>query len=170
MMPLRYTDRLPKRTRMRQRFTGDVLIPTTNSNLHQEAIRRTLAHRAGDAPDANAIAEAALSTWRQVEVRLTPVIGERGVDVLLGRTLHLTSAVFPWLSFAGNQGDRTATLSYFRTCLAGSQTNIAIEASYALLTNFVNLLATLIGESLTERLLSPVWVPPLPVSEKETPS
>lgn len=146
------------------------MIPTTDSNFHQEAIRRTLALRAGDTPDANAIAEATLSTWRQVEVRLTPVIGERGVDVLLDRTLHLTSAVFPWLAFAGNQEDRTAALSYVRTCLAGNQTNIAMEASYTLLMNFVNLLMTLIGESLTERLLSPVWVPPLPASEQETPS
>jgi len=142
---------------------------TTDSSLHREAIRRTLAHHAGNFPDANAIAEATLSTWLQVEIRLKPVIGERGINVLLGRTLHLTSAVFPWPDFAGNQEDSAAVLAYVKTCLAESQTAIATEASYTLLTNFVELLATLIGESLTERLLSPVWVPPLPGSEKERP-
>lgn len=141
-------------------------MPKTNS----DAIRRTLAHYAGDTPDAEAIAQATLSTWREVAVRLSPVIGVRGVDVLLDRSLYLTSRVFPWLAITGEQVESASVLAILRTRLAGSKTNTAKEASYVLLTTFVELLITLIGKSLTERLLSSVWAPPLPTSEKETPS
>jgi hypothetical protein len=51
---------------------------------------------------------------------------------------------------------------------ADQETNAAAEASYTLMVTFVELLTTLIGESLTERLLSPVWALPSPASEKET--
>ena len=51
---------------------------------------------AGEAPDASAIAEATLNTWRQVAARLAPVIGARGVDALFSRSLHVTSQDLPW--------------------------------------------------------------------------
>ncbi len=41
--------------------------------MHHETIRRTLVQGAGDAPNSNSIAEATLSTWHQVAVRLGAV-------------------------------------------------------------------------------------------------
>lgn len=142
--------------------------PTTDRILSQEAIRKTLAHRAGGASDASAIAEATVTIWQQVAVSLSPIIGAGGVDVLTGRAVHLTSGAFPCLADAGLQGDSATLLAGVKNRLAGSQSNIAEEASLALFTNFVELLTTLIGESLTARFLSTVWVPPLSTSEKET--
>ena len=116
---------------------GGISMPTTDSDLHREAIRRTLAHRAGDTPDASAVAEATLIIWHQMAARLAPVIGARGVDVLFSRSLHLTSNVFPWLAISGINGDSVALLASLKTRLAGSETDTAAEASYALLTTFV---------------------------------
>jgi hypothetical protein len=45
-------------------------------------------------------------------------------------------------------------------CLTGQLASTAAEASYMLLLTFTELLATLIGESLTTRILAPVWAPP----------
>jgi hypothetical protein len=53
-------------------------------------------------------------------------------------------------------------------CLASQHTAAAAEAVYALLLTFTELLATLIGESLTERLLAPVWARPSLPSDQET--
>lgn len=142
-------------------------MPTTDNDQHREAIRRTLVQRAGDAPDTSAVAEALLSTWRQIATRLAPVIGARGVDAIFRRSLHLTSNVFPWLATAGEQADSTAPLIRFRACLEASEPAAAAEASYALLVTFTELLATLIGESLTDRLLSPVWTPQPTVSDSD---
>ena len=135
--------------------------------MHFETIRSTLANRAGDAPDSKAIAEATLSTWHHVADRLVPVIGPRGVDALFNRSLNVTCKTFPWLAIAGNDGNGAAQLAALRLRLAGREPDIAAEASYVLLVTFTVLLANLIGESLTERLLEPVWKLP-PANSEET--
>ena len=142
-------------------------MPTKDIGMQREAIRRTLTSHAGDIPDANAIAEATLSIWHKMAAQLLPMIGTRGVDVLLNRSLYLTGTVSPLLANSVDQGDRATVLANIKTRLAGSQTNTAAEASYTLLTTFSELLISLIGESLTERLLGPVWLPQLPATEKE---
>jgi hypothetical protein len=140
----------------------------TAAALRHEAIGTLLAQRAGKSPDAQAIARATGGIWPEVAARLAPVIGARGVDVLFARALHQTSTAFPWLQIAGDHGSGVAALDTLRTCLAGQETTAAAKASHALLMNFTELLATLIGESLTDRLLGPVWAPLLTASEQET--
>lgn len=142
-------------------------MPTTQNDRRRAAIQTTLAHRAGDAPDARAIAEAALATWHQMSSRLAPVIGVRGGDVLFARALHLTKTSFPWLAMAEGQADHTALLAGLQARLAGQETAAATEAATTLLVTFAEILASLIGESLTERLLGPVWVPTPPEPEQE---
>jgi hypothetical protein len=127
-----------------------------------------LARRAGKSPDAKAIAAAAADTWPQVTAQLAPVIGARGVDVLFRRALHLTSTAFPWLQLSGDHERGVAVLESLATRLAGQEASSASEASRALLVTFTELLATLIGESLTERLLGPVWAPPSTAPQQET--
>lgn len=141
---------------------------TTSNDRYHEAIRGTLAQGAGDSPDATAIAEAALDTWRRVADRLTPVIGARGVDALFSRSLHVTSKTFPWLAVAGDDGSHAALLTGLKARLADQETAAAAEASHALLVNFTELLATLIGASLTGRLLAPVWLLSPPEPEQES--
>jgi len=133
---------------------------TGNDKLLREVIRMTLTQRAGALPDANATAEATASTWRMMATQLSPVIGTRGLDVLFNRALHQTSAVFPWLAVAVDRGGSASPLPSLMVCLTGQQTAVATEAGYTLLLTFTELLATLIGESLTTRLLAPVWAPP----------
>ena len=140
---------------------------TTYGEPWREAIRIALAHRAGDAPDPSAAAEAIISTWSQMADLLTPVIGVRGVDVIFRRSLHLTGTPFPWLAFGEEHGESAALLASLKACLAGQDADDAAEAGYTLLATFIELLTTLIGESLTERLLNPVWASPSPLSEQE---
>jgi hypothetical protein len=135
-------------------------MPETAPNLLRESIRTRLALRAGSVPGANATAEAAAATWRLVAIQLTPVIGARGLDVLFSRALHQTSTAFPWLAVAVDRGGRADPLPSLMACLAGQPAAAAAEASYALLLTFAELLAMLIGKSLTERLLAPVWTSP----------
>jgi hypothetical protein len=140
---------------------------TTDRGLWREAIRITLAHRAGDAPDASAIAEATISTWSQVSVLLIPVIGMQGVDAIFRRSLYISRISFSWLVFGEEQKESAALLVTLKARLAGRDADDAAEAGYTLLLNFIELLITLIGESLTERMLSPVWAFPASASEQE---
>jgi hypothetical protein len=143
-------------------------MPATDN--YRETIRILLAERAGDAPDASAIAEATINTWRQVASQILPVIGAGGVDVLFNRSLHLTCTAFPWLTILGDHRDSAVLLASLKERLAGREPDAAAEASYTLLVTFVEQLMSMIGESLTERLLSTVWEPPLPPSEQENES
>jgi hypothetical protein len=141
---------------------------STKAELWRETIRNTLALQAGDAPDASAVAEATTNAWRQVTVLLTPVIGARGVDVIFRRSLYLTSKSFPWLAFGEEHGGSAVLLVNLKARMSNRDAEIAIEASCALVATFIELLTTLIGESLTERLVRPVWAFPSPPSEPET--
>ena len=132
-----------------------------------EAIRNTLARCAGETPDSSAIAEAALATWSRVADRLELVIGLRGVDALFNRALHVTGKTYPWLTTAAVDENGAAQLTGLRLRLAGREAVEAEEASYVLLMTFTVLLANLIGESLTKRLLAPVWSLPSAGQEGE---
>ena len=143
---------------------------TTNRELWRDAIQRTLAHRAGDVPDASAVSEATASAWRQVDALLTPLIGANGVDVIFRRALSLTSKVFPWLAIGEEHGDSSALLVSLKVQLAGRDTATVTEVACTLMVTFIELLSTLIGESLTERIVSSIWASPLPPSEQETES
>ena len=145
-----------------------------------EAIRSTLLRWAGDAPDSSAIAEAALMTWSRVSGRLEPVIGMRGVDALFDRAMHLTCKTYPWLAASATEDDEVApgvtpvvpaltNLMILRLRLADREPELAEEAGYILLVTFTALLANLIGESLTQRLLAPVWSPPRANPEEMSP-
>jgi hypothetical protein len=145
-------------------------MPTTNSHPLRETIRTTLGQRAGSHPDANATSEATAATWRLVETQLAPVIGARGLDVLFRRALHQATTAFPWLAVAVDRGGSDGPLPSLMACLATQHRATAAEAACALLLTFAELLAALIGESLTERLLAPVWARPSLPSEQGTAS
>jgi hypothetical protein len=143
-----------------RRISETTDIPMGDGNPLCEVIRTTLGQRAGRLPDANATAETTAVTWRLVAAQLTPVIGARGLDVLFSRALHQTSVEFPWLAAAVDRGGSASPLPSLMACLAGQPASGAADASYMLLLSFTELLAALIGESLTTRLLAPVWAAP----------
>jgi len=138
--------------------------------MHREVIERALARRAGKAPDARAVAEASISTWRQVTEQLAPVIGERGVDALVGRSLHVSSKTYPWLAIAASEEKGASRLDRLQSRLIDRDPAAAAEASALLLLTFATLLATMIGEALTERLLEPVWGSPEEGAQQENAS
>lgn len=143
-------------------------VSTRNKEPGPEDLHRAMEHQTESALDAGAVAKSTIQTLRQVNVTLTPVIGEVGVNVLFKRSLHLTSRTFPWLTIAENHGDTGDFLASLGARLAGRDTNEAVEASSALLAGFTELLANLIGDSLVETLLGSFSASLPPSSKQET--
>ena len=132
-------------------------MPTTaGTPSPREAFRNTLARRVGHPPDARAVAEASLAIWHRIAAELAPVIGVRGMDALFGRALHLASREFPWLGQPLVDELRTDPMASGCGRLQVRDGTAALEAAAALLATFTDLLATLIGNTLCERLLAPV--------------
>ena len=123
-------------------------------------IHASLAQLAAHGANVGEIADAAVATWRTVDAVLSPIIGQGGVTALYKRSLYLSRGDHPWLAAAAEdvlQPDDFATL---HRALAKQTSVNAAAANGALLTTFSDLLTSLIGASLTERLLQSVWSHP----------
>jgi hypothetical protein len=131
-------------------------VAPTGHTMQDDPSRRpsTVVHLQG--ADTRLVADAALSTWRQIEDTLSPIIGQRGVIALFRRSQHLTSATCAWLP---NGASDTQPLTDLHAALSQQAPAEARAAQAALLQNFIDVLSKLIGAALTDRLLQPVLEP-----------
>jgi hypothetical protein len=107
--------------------------------------------------------------WQEIDEVLYPVVGHRGVAALYQRSLTIAAAARPWLA-PPSAGPRSALdTASLHAALLGQDADQAIAGGDALLGSFRTLLASLLGASLTERLLRPVWAHaahPTPAQDK----
>ena len=106
------------------------------------------------------LSTAAIATWRGLESTLVPLVGHRGYVALLGRSLHLVRQAHPWLPPGpGPSGAAGDLLMALQTALAGQAAGTCAAAHAAMVEAFCEVLASLIGGPLTERVLRPVGSP-----------
>ncbi len=123
-------------------------------------MQEPLIHRVEDETSAAQIATAVIAIWEEVDDALTPFVGPLGLVALYRRTVHLAAVQHPWLTGrdAGVLTDTDPAL--LKSVLAQRSGAEAAAAGNAFLNTFHELLASLIGPSLTARLLRSVWQPP----------
>jgi hypothetical protein len=118
-----------------------------------------LASRVQDEGSAAQIAAACGALWQEIDAVLTPIIGPRGVAALGQRSLHLASTAYPWLAARQPGSPDVLDSALLASMLAQRSSDDAAIAGEAFLQTFRDLLTSLIGGSLTERLLRTVWGP-----------
>jgi len=106
---------------------------------------------------ATAVADAVAETWRAVDDALAPIIGKRGMAVLYTRSIYVTATAHPSLSSLRTDIRGAIDLPALSAVLAQQDCAAAVAVGDALLQAFADLLATLVGAPLAERLLDPVW-------------
>lgn len=121
-----------------------------------EKMQSSLAKRAAAGWDSGSIAASIVSVWRDIDAALAPVIGQRGVAALFSRTLHLIRQDYPWLTAGLESTADAMDFTALQSSLSQRTSANAVAANGALLQKFLEQLASLIGESLTERLLRAV--------------
>ena len=121
----------------------------------------TLAQRAAEGVDATQIADAVVQAWKNIDAALAPIIGKGSVAVLYLRSLHLIEPAHAWLASMHPTEPTAVDLDALKSILAQQDSATAAAAGGALLQTFYELLASLVGPSLTERLLHSVWENPL---------
>ncbi len=121
-----------------------------------------LAGRVQDDASSEQIAAACGALWTELDAVLSPIIGPRGVTALGQRSLHLASAVHPWLAARQPGGPATLDSATLVALLSQRSSDDAAAAADTILQIFHGLLTRLIGGSLTERLLRGAWGPPEP--------
>jgi len=125
---------------------------------------------AQDAADSRPVADAVVSLWTRIDLVLHPIVGHRGVAALYQRSLKLTSPAHPWLA-VGVPGLLAEVDTEALHALLMRQTAAeAAEAGNAMFLEFRGLLASLVGSSLTHRLLRGIWGPPSAITPAQDPS
>ena len=107
------------------------------------------------------VAAAVLAVWRAVDEALVPILGRAGVAAMYHRSLVVSGRAHPCLP-APAPSDVTPDLAALQAALAAHDEATAIAAGAALLDSFHDLLASLVGASVTDRLLAPVLESPVP--------
>ena len=106
------------------------------------------------------ISQTAVDIWTLIDEALTPIIGVRGVAALHGRSLFLTAHAFPWIGTRRDGVQMAMDLESLRLALASQTASDALHGATALFDAFNDLLASMVGTALTERLLRTVWDTP----------
>ena len=127
-------------------------------NQQSRRIVSALARRVETGADAQQIAEAIVSTWREIDTALSPVLGQHAVELLYQRSICLAARSRPWLTDICENG-RTLEPAALRSAFAQQSTDSAAAGAYELLQAFLGMLASLVGLPLTERLLRFVCAP-----------
>lgn len=130
------------------------------TTLESSRIVTALGRRSGSGGDVHPVADAVVSLWRDIELQLIPIIGPRGVAALHRRSLFLTAREYSWLSIASDGTAPTMDLDSLRHMLHLQDATAALAAAGAHFLTFHDLLTTMVGPALTERLLRDVWDPP----------
>ncbi len=123
-------------------------------------MQEPLTRRVGSDADAGQIAAAVLTIWEEIDDALTPIFGPQGLVALYRRTVHLAAAQHPWLA-GRDEGVLTETdPAVLKSVLSRRSSAQAATGGSAFLNTFHEVLASLIGPSLTARLLRSVWDSP----------
>lgn len=124
-----------------------------------EAIQFGLAKQIDKSADVNAVTDTMVTLCQQVAQRVDPIIGMHGTEVIFNRSIKLTGQDYPWLVLPDKQSNSADKIHDFLKAFEYKHANQVSSASYRLLLTFSQILIDLIGESLTSRLLNPVFIP-----------
>lgn len=136
----------------------------------KDVIRSALTRAVGSGTSAKPVADVAHTHWQDVVSSLEPVIGASGVQALYERCLHLQRIPAHEPASSALPTAHAPSFLAARHHLETQAPADALEAAVAFFGGFTALLSSLIGATLTTRLLKPVWADgytdPAPESER----
>jgi hypothetical protein len=140
-------------------------------NQTSSRILATLAVRTRNGTGEGGTATGVVEICEDIGAALTPIIGSRGVAALYKRSLYLTAQAHPALLGLQEQVLAEMDPSPLMTALTPLSDAEAARVGGALLIAFYELIGSLVGPSLTERLLRSLWDRPLsdPPASEPTP-
>jgi hypothetical protein len=121
-------------------------------NLQRRRIIRNLI-----TPHTEKIADVAIILWEQMATQIILIVGEGGFNSLYARSVFLTQSTFPWLSADSPSPQTGQRFGELKKSFEGQTPVQVAEANSLLLITFTDILASLIGEQLTNSILRSAW-------------
>ena len=134
--------------------------------MRSELIQSALGEGAAEGADSKAVAGGAVRALTLLLKELQPLVGELALRALYVRSLHLARSSFERPS-AGDLERPDELLAPLHRDLVSRAPGEARGAAQALLLALANLLVSLIGEPLTDRLLHKAWGIPPPAKSSQ---
>ena len=103
------------------------------------------------------IPDAAVLVWERMADQIISIVGEGGFNTLYSRSLILTQSSYFWLEFDPHTTQTGPRFAELKMCLERQTPEHARAANLLLLITFTDILASLIGEQLTTRILHLAW-------------
>lgn len=123
----------------------------TEHLLRQQLIRGLIAE-----PPENVVS-VAIGLWEQLSGQIVAIVGQGGFDSLYARSLFLSQSTFPWLGASALAAQTGRGFADLKISFEGQTPAQAAAANSLLLFTFTDILAALIGEQLTSRILRSAW-------------
>ncbi len=117
-----------------------------------------LAQRIAPNADTSQIADAVVATWREIDAALVPIIGSRGLAALYKRSIHCSAQAHPWLRIEHDAALAVVDFTELIPLLRQQDSITAMAGAAMLFSTFHQLLSSVVGSALTERLMRPVWI------------
>ena len=142
-------------------------MPPRKERQQKDCLHDSIQRVLGNETDVDAVAAATVRAVDSLLGELKPLVGGLATSALYARSLHLANASFERPDAAPQKPQED--FSSLRNDLSARSIEDARRASHALLCALVDLLASLIGNSLTDRLLRSAWgIPNAGHSPEET--
>jgi hypothetical protein len=103
------------------------------------------------------VADTAIVLWAQMAAKIISIVGEGGFNSLYARSLFLATSHHAWLASGALSPQTGQRFSELKKCLEGQTPALAVAGTTLLLITFTDILASLIGEKLTVRILQSAW-------------
>lgn len=103
------------------------------------------------------VADAAIKLWVQMATKIISIVGVGGFNSLYARSVFIAQSTFPWLATSSLSSQTDHRFAELKSSLEGQTPEQASAANSLLLITFTDILATLIGEQLTTRILRSAW-------------
>jgi|GEM_PF-1045828 len=123
----------------------------------KQMIARILTPRSDVKSDAGAIADRALWSWERIAFHLMPLIGEAGFQSLYLRAVHLALPECPSITLMKRNSSTEDLFQKLREDLAFLDAVTTEFCSNVLMNKFIELVSSMIGESLTGQILRSAW-------------
>lgn len=107
--------------------------------------------------EADNVVDTAISHWKQMADQIISIIGEGGFNALYIRCAYLARTTSPWLADNLPSPKADGRFASLKASLERQTPEQARAANALLLITFSDILASLIGEELTTRILRSAW-------------
>ena len=121
------------------------------------SIPAPLAHRVNAEADIGTFADAVMVVWHEIGAALTPIVGPRGFAAFYKRSVYMTALAHPWLMGVHDNALASVNLADLDSVFKQQSLPQAHACAATLFSTFRDLLVSMVGPSLTERLLRSVW-------------